>query len=258
MNVIEEIRFSKLKTIGKSPAHFLHAVTATEEERKRHLDIGSAAHAIVLGGRKVIAYEGKRDPRTKAYQAFLLEHPDELVLSLSEYDTVMGCADSLGRCADAIRLLTGEREKEIPPWHFLGRQCGGRPDVTGPTFVTELKTARTAHPSWFTRDGIRLAYHAQIAWYLHGLREGGGQHCDGFIVAVETTAPYVVTPMQLTARALEAGAKQWRIWFELLLACEDGNAFPPYVQEIADFDVPDLDDVELTYGDDPSDDEEAA
>jgi hypothetical protein len=255
----EEIRFSMLKKLAISPAHYAHAV-GTRDASERHQTIGTAAHAMVLGGQKVIAYhDGKRDPRTKKYQAFLEEHPTELILSPSEYAAAQGCANSIAKNRDAVTLLAGRRETELDPWTMLGRRCGGRPDVVTPDWVTELKTCHTAHPTWFVRVGIRMAYHAQLAWYLHGLRECGGRQSEAFIVVVETTAPYVVTTLHLTERALLAGEKLWRSWFELLLVCEDAGDFPPYALSTVEFDVPEMDDIEFTFGDEsPADGEEAA
>ncbi len=244
--VLAPVRFSSLKQIGRSPAHYLHALE-NERESKRGQLIGTATHSLVLGGPEVIAYHKTRSGN--AWTEFQKEHASKLILSTSEWLAATGCAEAIARHDDARLVLRGAHEVEIPTWRDLGRECGGRPDVTAPDYVTELKTTgRSSDPEWFAREAIRMAYHAQIAWYLHGLREAGGRQGRGYVVAVEQQAPHAVTVLELTPRALLAGEKLCRIWLELLLGCEDSDAWPTYVQSVVPLDVPEAD-PELVYGD---------
>ena len=61
---LQPVRFSRLKLMGKSPAHYQAGVdTETGSMRK-----GSALHSYLLGDAdRVQVYEGKRDKRVKAY-----------------------------------------------------------------------------------------------------------------------------------------------------------------------------------------------
>lgn len=251
-----QLRFSDLKRIALSPAHYMCALQRDRSLQTSTQKLGTAIHALVLGGRKVIEYPKRRSG--KEWDAFVMQYSGEIILSSSEYDRALGCAGSVIRNRDAMALLQGKREEELPEWSILGRKCGGRPDVLGDGYVTELKTGQTSHPSWFVRQAIRMGYHAQLAWYRHGANESAIAIKDAYIVAVEQTPPFVVTPMQLTQRALEAGDKQWRIWFEQLIVCEDDNHYPGYTQSVVEFDVPELDDVEFTFGDEPAETGEAA
>lgn len=252
----KEVRFSNLKRLALSPAHYAHAISSWSPSA-RAMTIGNAAHSIVLGGKNVVVYPGKVR-RGKEWDAFQLEHSSALILSRSEHAATIGCVESIRSNALAMRMLEGEREAELPMWRLSGRWCGGRPDVRGRTHLTELKTSYTSHPLWFVRHGIRMAYHGQLAWYRDGVEEVTGEQLACCIVAVETKAPYVVTCMQLTDRAVVAGQKQNRLWFEQLLACEAAGEWPPYAQDVVDFDVPELDELEFTFeGDEPGDEEAA-
>ena len=66
------------------------------------------------------------------------------------------------------------------------------------------------------------------------------------LLAVESTAPYVVTVFRVTERALEQGRRTYRLWFERLMACEEADEWPGYVQSVVPLDVPESD--EVTFG----------
>ncbi len=247
-----EVRYSRLKNMALSPAHYLDRLTAPEK-RKKTFDLGTATHALVLGGRAVIGFSGG-DRRLKDWKAFEAEHKESgaLLLTQPEMDLAMAAAQSVKGNKLAMQMLEGHRERELKPWAMAGRQCGGRPDVLNDRehFVAELKTSRTSEPWRFTRYGLSLGYPGQVDWYATGARTNGTEIRQCYVVAVEMAPPFVVTPMRFTERALLLGHKCWIAWFEQLLVCESSDHWPGYVQHVADFDVPDTEDVDLTYADD--------
>jgi hypothetical protein len=262
-----EVRFSSLKNMAVSPAHYLYRLDR-QQGQKRGMSIGTGAHALVLGGQAVIAYPGKTR-RGKEWEAFKEENSAAIILSRSEMDVAVACADSIRRHRQAMLMLEGTREKELKRWTIANRACGGRPDVVNDRagFITELKTSVTAEPWKFSRRvAIPMGYHAQLDWYANGARLGSKADIrELHVVCVETAPPFPVTCFTLTPEAVVAGAKLWSSWFERLLVCEASNEWPAYVQHVVPLDVPDLEDVELTYGenaengtDAESDGEEAA
>ncbi len=143
---------------------------------------------------------------------------------------------------DALDLLDGVRQQTIR-WKIAGRDCEGTPDSFNDVRITELKTCRTADPDRFVWDARRLGYAAQLDWYAEGLLQSGrARPSSAYIVAVESTPPHPVTVFCLTDRALDQGARTWRLWFERLRACEESNAWPPYAEAAVLFDVPENDD----------------
>ena len=84
-----------------------------------------------------------------------------------------------------------------------------------------------------------MGYHAQLAWYMDGVEAAGlpAPH-DGYIVAVESKAPYAVVCYQLTPRAFDMGRRSYRLWLEQLAVCEQSNFWPGYVQSVTPLDVP--------------------
>jgi len=244
---MDPVRFSNLKAIAQSPAHYLHRVRNYDSQKGRPLTVGTAVHSMLLGGAAIVVFSGATR-RGKEWDAFKAEHEGAVILSRSEHAAAIGMANAVQRCKPALELLTGETEVELPTWKLCGRECGGRVDVRTPRRVVELKTSVTAQPDRFKRLATRMAYHAQLAWYLDGNAESGGTAREAYVVAVESSPPFVVTPMQLTERMIDAGRKLYRLWFEQLLSCEQANEWPGYVQDIIDFDLDDADDVELTFG----------
>lgn len=231
----EPVRFSRLKLMAKSAAHF----AAGYGEETSPMRKGTAVHAYLLGGeKKVVVYEGgRRDDRIKQWQAFKREHEGKHILIPSELGDVAGMRKSLERHKRAMELLDGVQENRIH-WSLAGRDCMGTPDVVipknGKTIGVELKTDQTSHPERFVWKCRKMAYHAQCAWYRTGIELCGNYRparCDEYyMVVVESTAPYPVTVFRLDEPSLEAGEKLNRLWLEQLLVCEKENHFPAYAE----------------------------
>lgn len=232
------VHFSTLKHMARSPAHYRAAVLAPRESTPA-MRLGTSVHAVVLGQPYVIWHGASR--RGKEWDAFEAKHATSLILSEDEYQRALWCADALSNNRDAASLLRGAHEVECE-WTAFGRRAAGRLDVLGDGYVTDLKTASSAHPETFVRAGLRLAYHAQLAWYLDGVRMPAGR---GFIVAVEPSPPFAVTVFELSPRCLDEGRKLIRMWMEQLAQCESANEWPEYAQSIVPFDVPDHDEPTL-------------
>lgn len=250
MPLSDPVRFSNLKAMARSAAHYRHAVEVKREDA-RHLRLGRAMHCILLGGRQVAIYPGAVR-RGKEWDKFAAANQDCEIFLVSEFSVAEEMADAVRRTPDAMRLLDGVRERRIE-WEWLGRRCAGTPDAHREV-LTELKSTKCAEPGRFVRDGIWFGYHAQLAYYRLGLYASGtGAPREQYCIAAESAPPYPVTVLRMTPRAMEQGEKLCRVWMERLLACEAVGEWPGYVQGIVDFDVPD-DDLGLVF----AEDEEAA
>jgi hypothetical protein len=243
------VRFHHLKTIGtKSPAHLRRLLLVAEDDQTYSMERGTATHALLFGTRKVVGYHEGKQRRGKEWDAFEAANTDAEILSASDYERATRMAEAVSVHADAMRVLTGTQEQTIL-WKQQGRDCRATPDNRTIEFVTELKTTKDSQPDKFTRQAIWMGYHAQLAWYMQAmLQSGKGLPREAFIVAVESSAPYPVTVLRLTKRALEMGERLVRLWWERLRACEESGEWPAYVQNIVDLDVPEDD--ELIFGDD--------
>ncbi len=112
-----------------------------------------------------------------------------------------------------------------------------------------------------------MGYHAQLADYSAAMVEQNGYAPKMvYVVAVEQLPPHNVAVYELSANALDQGARMCRLWFETLLGCEATGHWPGYCEDSIEFDVPtaddDVDNFGLTFGggdgDEDSTSEEAA
>lgn len=239
---LEPLRFSRLKLLAKSPAHFL----ANVREETASMREGSATHSYLLGDKdSVVVYsDGARNERHKKYQDFLSANEGKLILSPKEFENVQAMRLSIERHPRAMELLDGIREQRIT-WTMSGRECAGTPDVVHlrdgkPSVLVELKTAQSAALDLFKWQARKLSYHGQLSWYAQGLSlsmdYSPAQVREVFIVAVESSPPHPVTVFHVTPRMLDRGKRQWRLWFETLLVCERTGNFPAYTESDVDWD----------------------
>lgn len=237
------VRFSRLKLMALSPAHYLSATV----DDTRSIELGAAFDHIVFGTRQVVAYPGKVR-RGKEFDAFSAEHKDDLVVTQSELAEANAMAEAVFINKHAVEVLTGTNQPELN-WKWMGRDCQSHPDVIGPGFeyITDLKSSVSSNPDKFRWQALRMGYFAQLAFYGHAVEFLSGVRPKSYhIVCVESRPPYVVTVYRLTDRALELGRRCCRLWMERLLQCESSKFWPGYSQGVVALDAPD--DFE---GDDP-------
>lgn len=242
------VRFSRLKLMGRSPAHY---AAATFDETTA-MERGSAVHSLVLGGQPVTAWRktsenGNACPRRgKDYDAFQADNPGALILTPGEFDLAEAIANAVKANRLAMAALDGEREVERR-WRFGARECGGRIDALPFDGVTELKISMTSDPRKFIWHALRQGWLSQDVWYLDGCAAGGDARRVCRIVAVEPKPPFAVTVFKLTPGAMIQARRTYRLWFEQLMVCEASDSWPPYAQSEVDLDVPD-NDVALDFG----------
>lgn len=250
------VHFSELKRMQLSPAHCKVAMLTPREVNPKaaHLRHGQALNLLLDGSRAYAIWRGKVK-NGKVWDAFAEENADRLILTPEEFNAADCAAQAIAHKPEAMKRLDGERQKSIE-WKWLGRQCASTLDVIRKgEFITELKTARSAHPDRFLFAANRYGYHAQHAFYALAARYAGlGEHEHSIIVS-ESEPPWDVTIIRLTARRLELGERMCRMWMERLLACEAAGEFPGYTQTIVEWDVDD--DAALVFDGDGDEDEAA-
>jgi hypothetical protein len=232
---LEPVRFSRLKLMGKSAAHYRAGFGGESGAMRK----GTAVHSFMLGGQdKVAVYTGRRDERIAAWRDFQAANDGKTILIPSELAAADGMRAALEAHPRAMDLLSGIQEQRIE-WTDLGRACAGTPDAVhllanGKKVGVELKTCVTSHPERFTWQCRKMSYHAQCAWYKHGLERTlaypPGAVTEFFVVVVETTVPHPVTVFRLDEESLRMGHKQCRLWLEQLLVCERAGHFPAYAE----------------------------
>lgn len=233
------VRWSHLRHMARSPAHYRHNLL-TPFEPTPAMVMGSLVHELVLkGGRdKFCVYEGDRRAG-KEWEAFKAETlPGNVIVKRSEMDEAGAIAAAVLRHPAAWDAIdSGQREVGLS-WTIAGRACHGTPDVLGLS-LADLKVTNDASPDRFTWHARKMGWLGQLAWYYEAARQTQPILPNRVsIVAVESSAPYVVTVFDLTDEALLLGEKTWRLYFERLRACEESDYWPGYVEGVARLDVP--------------------
>lgn len=230
--IIKELHWSDLKLMGQSPMHVRHRIENATEPTAAML-FGTLVHSLVLGG-DVVVYEGER--RGNAWKDFAAAHEGRTVVTAKEAAEARRVADAVRNDPVAAPLLVGRHEVA---WKtkMHGRECGGRIDVVGHGYTVELKTTNDASPHRFSWQCRRMCYASQLAWYADARIAMGQDPGDAYIIGVETKAPYPVTVLRVTGRALEEGRRLNRLWLERLAACEAADEWPGYVQSVVDLDI---------------------
>lgn len=228
---VEEIHFSALKQFARSPAHF-KAYVEQGFSATPAMSLGTLIHAMVLGGEYVI-FEAKR--RGKVWAEFKAANDGKFIVTQKEADKARRAADAVLSDPTAAPLLEGRKEE---PWQatLYGRKAAGRIDVAGPATV-DLKSAADCEPYRFQRTCLRMAYHAQLAWYADARKALGDDPGECYIIGVESSVPHAVTTLRITPRALDEGRKLTRLWVERLIACELADEWPGYAQSALDLDI---------------------
>jgi hypothetical protein len=241
-NKPDPVRFSRLKLMGKSAAHFAEGYGGETGPMRK----GSALHAYLLGGPEKVAVfrDGIRNKKSSKWIDFQAAHVGKHILIPSELAAVEGMRRSIEKHQRAMDLLDDGVQEQTITWEIDGRPCKGTPDVVkamrDDAIVTELKSCESSKPEFFMKRAERFGYHGQVDWYGLGV-ERCPQYTarrvrDSYIVAVESSAPYPVTVIHVGERMLSRGRQMWRGWWEQLRVCEESQHFPAYVQNDVEWD----------------------
>lgn len=231
------LRYSLLKKMGTSPAHYRHAAMHDDDD-SLSLRLGAVTHAMLFET-PFSVWTGKAR-RGKEWDEFEKANDDRPIANVTEALSCRAIVDALRADPIASRLMfeTGMIHEQRIDWAWGGRAFRSTPDARGNGRIVDLKTTRCAEPGKFRWDAIRYSYHAQLALYQQAAMAGLGETIDElYIVAVESKAPYCVTTMRLTPQAVALGMQACIAWYERLRVCEECDAWPGYSQSIVDLDM---------------------
>ena len=236
------VRFTRLKSLALSAAHYLLACQDLTEETLA-LRMGSGIHAGLFEDRAVVCYDGRR--QGKAWERFEKHHLElrAVILNEAEYRVAAGVIDSVRRHPRAMSLLfDGTTIEQRIDWNWNGRACRSTPDACTKVRNTDLKSARSTEPRWFAREALKRHYHAQMAFYSDALEATNGvRPSEEYLVAVENVAPFNVTVLRLPDETREVGAKLCHLWWAQLLAAEQLGHYGPYVEADIELEIPHYD-----------------
>ena len=216
------------------PALYWHSSPmnpAYVREEKRHFDIGTAGHLMVLepdafDARTAVidadSYRSKdaQAQRDAAYAA------GKTPLLLSEVGMIHEMRKALDRHPVARHAFSGGIAERSYFWrdpeYGVWLKC--RPDYTPPSmrYLPDYKTGISANPKTFARRVWDYGYHRQAAWYMDGIEAITGEKPGRFFFIVQSKeAPYAVSPCELDSETIEWGRIQNRKAIEIFARCLD-------------------------------------
>lgn len=121
--------------------------------------------------------------------------------------------------------------------------CKARLDMlaTVPGFglvAVDLKSTDDASPEGLARSVLKWGYHRQAVWYRRALRAVGMESSVFVLVAVEKTAPHLVTAANVSEAAQQVGLEEIKDALSTYATCAKSGLWPGYVSEIIDLDLP--------------------
>ena len=216
---------------------------------KDAFDVGKAVHAEVLGvGARLVVVDADswrtkaakeaRDEARAAGQVPILSGDVEDIRAMAAAVLAHPVARSLFERPGAAEVsLFGIDE---PTGTALRARFDFLPDpVPGVrTIAVDLKTTRSADPRKFGRSVAEFGYHQQEAWYRDLLGQVRGDDAAFVFVAVENTAPWLVSVCELTADAVAVGRSRNRVAVDLYASCAAADDWPGYGMDIFPIDLP--------------------
>ncbi len=224
--VLPPIRWSNLKHMGRSPAHFKYFIDHPVQETDA-MRVGSRVHDLVLdGGLHTFAvWEGKTR-NGNAWDAFVAQHKGSTILTTAQEERAQTIAAAVKQDPLAELALFAGVPEERRDWEIAGWSCCGTPDSVTPVGIVDLKITRNASPAMFPWHAQKMGWLGQLAWYDYGMF--GGNASELTIIAVEDQPPHLVTVYKLSPDAAEMGHRTWRLYFERLKVCQESGVWPGY------------------------------
>lgn len=187
---------------------------------------GTAAHAYILEGIEPEVFtDGKTLTSVKAKKFIAEVHaddPDKPVVLKDDLETLKQMKAAVVSNPLAWHLLknlggraetsifweeTTENGVKVPARCRPDWLCDEYDENLGFTPIIDLKTCRDADPKAFERDVFRLHYDQSAAWYEAGVtRIVKARNPHMVFIAVQKTAPYTVSCVQLSEEVTKAGA----------------------------------------------------
>jgi hypothetical protein len=203
---------SMLSELADCPARFKYKyIDGNDKQQTASMRLGNAVHVLALepeiwkdnyhilpetyfndkGEEKPF----RADPRMQAYKDEMEKAGDRIVLKRDEYERVEQMAESLTRNQFALALLKAEGYPEASIfWQEDSTPLRCRPDfMRNDGLIVDLKTCRSAKPSFFQKDAWNMHYDVSVALTARGYNALYEQQPDNYVfLCIETEPPYIV------------------------------------------------------------------
>lgn len=245
------VNMSRLKAMRKSPLHY--KTDRPVSARPETLLLGSLIHAAVLEPLEIPKhYVVEPDWRNHAdnvdatgkqstgHTAWVKDRKAEFadanvgkhVVTQQQYDSAVACSKAVSdnhAASEMLRHRGGKPEVSIF-WEDAptGLLCKARIDwlLVQLGRLVDVKTCEDR--TTFQHSFERLAYPAQMAFYVDGYAKLTGELLDPWIVAIEKDLPHCVMAQRVSKRAMSDGRRLYGRWLRRVAECEDRGEWPGY------------------------------
>lgn len=240
--------------IAKSPAHAKadHPRLSPDlvREEKKEFDIGTAAHAMLLGDTSAkiveLPFENyrKKDAQTARDDAYAAGATPILSHQMAELRLMVTAAKAQiaahREAADAFGA-TGKAEQTVIWQEKNGVWCRARLDWLSDArnLIYDAKTTgMSAEPDAWSRYLFNEGYDMQAAWYRRGIRALTGKSPVFRFVVMEIKPPYAMSVLELLPAALAQAEEKIEQAIDLWGRCLRDNRWPGYANVTYHVDAP--------------------
>ncbi|MDL4812729.1 PD-(D/E)XK nuclease-like domain-containing protein [Actinomadura opuntiae] len=238
------------RLLATCPERFRYELDTGMHKRTPEMDLGSAAHKLVLGsGPELVKVEADTYRTKKAQQKRDQAYAEGAIpLKSADYDVVEAMAEKLREHDLASVLLGGAGKaeqalfwKDGPSGVWRRALLDFLPDVEPGSrmYLADYKTAKSASRESISKQMFELGYHLQGAWYVDAVKALGlAEDIRFYLVVQEKTAPYLVSVVEVKPLALDAGRHENRKAIDLYTKCRRENHWPPYIEGLEQVGLP--------------------
>ncbi len=233
------------KLVHRSAAHAHQdhpRLSGSKQDATKRSDLGSAAHAMLLGGAEAIVFVDAKDWRTDAAKntrdtARKENRIPMLAKEAKALDAMVSIArpilESFG-AGDVENTLIWQEDNGV--WGRARPDWLAEPRDT----VIDYKTSKTADPDEWIRTVLhRSNYALQAGWYLRGLDVLlGAKERDFLFLVQEIEPPYCCSVVGAGPQMIELAQSKIRAALKLWRICLQSKKWPGYHPQTHWADVP--------------------
>lgn len=232
------------KLLTTAPARF-HYEMGHAEAPKKHFDIGTAAHRLVLGDGPDLVLVDHPVWNTKQAKAEVAEAREmgAVPLKRDEWELVHAMAAELRRHPLAAALFDPDYGKPEQSLFWTdkqtGVQCRARLDWLdnargGRLLLPDLKTSLDASTAKFEKSVLDYRYDQQADWYMDAVLQLDLAEDVSFVFVVqEKTPPFLVNVIELATPWLQMGHDRNERARRIYAECTASGVWPGYGTEVA-------------------------